>query len=272
MRKSTILDARVPRYTSYPTAPHFHPGIGPETYRQWLSEIPSDLPLSLYFHIPFCDTLCWFCGCHTSVVNNYAPVADYCNLLQREIKLVSHALGSRHKVNHIHWGGGSPTMLRPNDIVRLNAATRRHFDVAVQAEFAVEIDPRGLNNDVVTALAAAGLTRASIGVQDCNPLVQKAINRIQSPEETSLAITMLRDAGVESINLNLLYGLPQQTLEGWANTLRFAVEMTPDRLSVFGYAHLPSFKRHQALISAASLPDADTRLCQVEMAAQISRR
>ena len=269
MQTSDIFEAKVPRYTSYPTAPHFHAGIGPDVYWRWLKGLDPEAPLSLYLHIPFCDTLCWFCGCHTSVVNNYAPVADYCDLLLAEMALVARALGGRRKVSHIHWGGGSPTMLRPDDIARLNAATRGHFDVADEAEFAVEIDPRGLTQESVDALAKAGLTRASIGVQDCDPAVQKAINRLQTSEETFAVVAMLRTAGVRSINLDLLYGLPLQTLKSWENTLHFALGLDPDRLAVFGYAHLPSFKKHQALISAAQLPDTDTRLCQVEMAGQI---
>ena len=269
MQASQIFEAKVPRYTSYPTAPHFHAGIGPDDYKRWLAEIDPASPLSLYLHIPFCDRLCWFCGCHTSVVNNYSPVAEYCDLLLREMALVTGALERRHKVHHIHWGGGSPTMLHPSDIARLNVATRRHFDVMKDAEFAVEIDPRGLTQASVDALAKAGLTRASIGVQDCDPGVQKAINRPQTMEETQATVAMLRAAGVQSINLDLLYGLPLQTLKGWENTLHFALSLKPDRLSVFGYAHLPTFKKHQGLISSNQLPDVNTRLCQAEMAAQV---
>jgi len=269
MRTSEIFEAKVPRYTSYPTAPHFHGGVGPDVYRKWLQELDPEAPLSLYLHIPFCDTLCWFCGCHTSVVNNYAPVADYCDLLLKEMALVADALGARRKVSHIHWGGGSPTMLRPADIARLMTATRKLFDVGANAEFAVEIDPRGLTQASVDALAQAGLTRASIGVQDCDPAVQKAINRLQTDQETKAVVEMLRAAGVQSINLDLLYGLPLQTLQSWERTLHFALRLEPDRLAVFGYAHLPSFKKHQALISASQLPDTNMRLCQAELAGQI---
>lgn len=269
MQTSEILEAKVPRYTSYPTAPHFHPGVGPDVFRRWLEALPTETSLSIYLHIPFCDTLCWFCGCHTSVVNNYAPVAEYCDLLLREMALVARALGPRRKVGHIHWGGGSPTMLHPDDIARLDAATRDHFDIIEQAEFAVEVDPRGLTQASVDALARAGLTRASVGVQDCDPSVQKAINRLQTEEETRTGIAMLRAAGVRSVNLDLLYGLPLQSLKSWKSTLQFALNLDPDRLSVFGYAHMPSFKKHQALISAAQLPDTNTRLRQAEMAGQI---
>jgi len=269
MLKSDLFAARVPRYTSYPTAPHFHNGIDHSVYRDWLSGLPAETPLSLYLHIPFCDTLCWFCGCHTTVVNHYAPVNEYCGLLGREMALVAEALGSRRLVKHIHWGGGSPTLLQPETVRRLSAELRNRFDIATDAELAVEIDPRGLTQACVDTFAHAGLTRASIGLQDCDPTVQKAINRIQSREETALAITMLRLAGVKSINLDLLYGLPNQTMKSWEETLRFALELAPDRLAVFGYAHVPSFKKHQALIPERLLPDLETRLLQAEMANQI---
>ena len=261
--------ARVPRYTSYPTAPHFHAGIDQGVYRQWLAALPATTPLSLYLHIPFCDTLCWFCGCHTTVVNQYAPVKDYCDLLTKEVALLAETLGPGRPVRHIHWGGGSPTMLQPDDIGRVMQALRHHFDIADDAEFAVEIDPRGLTQDCVNAFAAAGLTRASIGLQDINPQVQNAINRIQSREETARAVAMLRGAGVKSINLDLLYGLPKQTLKSWVETLHSALELEPDRLAVFGYAHVPAFKKHQALIPEHLLPDLETRLCQVKLASKI---
>jgi len=266
---SELFAANVPRYTSYPTAPHFHGGIDQAIYRGWLGGLPAETPLSLYLHVPFCDTLCWFCGCHTSAVNNYAPVRDYCDLLLREIDLVAEALASRHAVRHIHWGGGSPSMLRPEDIARLDRALRSRFDVTEDAEVAVEIDPRGLRAETVAAFARAGLTRASIGVQDCDPAVQKAINRLQSRDETMAAVAMLRTAGIPSINIDLLYGLPNQTMESWKATLHFALELNPDRLAVFGYAHVPAFKKHQALIPASLLPDIGMRLGLAEMATQI---
>lgn len=269
MLKSEIFAARVPRYTSYPTAPHFHAGIDQAVYRQWLGDLPVETPLSLYLHIPFCDTLCWFCGCHTTIVNHYAPVRDYCDLLAKEVALVAKALGSTRTARHIHWGGGSPTMLQSDDLDRLHETLRENFDIAPDAELAVEIDPRGLTQVCVDAFARAGLTRASIGLQDVDPTVQKAINRIQTREETARAVAMLRQAGIKSINLDLLYGLPNQTLGTWEETLHFALELKPDRLAIFGYAHVPFFKKHQALIPERLLPDLETRLCQVEMANQI---
>lgn len=261
-----MFSAKVPRYTSYPTAPHFHAGIDARAYGAWLGSIPQDQPLSLYVHIPFCDTLCWFCGCHTTAVTSYKPVTDYCALLLQEMELVTRALQTRRRVNHIHWGGGSPTMLRIPEISRLNEAIRGHFDVAPDAEFGIEIDPRGLEPSAVKALKTAGVTRASIGLQDCDPKVQRAINRVQSDEETTQAIFLLREAGIASLNIDLVYGLPHQTLASWEKTLDFALRLDPDRLAVFGYAHVPQFKKHQALIPEDALPDIELRFQLAELA------
>ncbi len=261
-----LFSANVPRYTSYPTAPHFHSGIGEAQYRNWLAGLAPNQPLSLYLHIPFCDTLCWFCGCHTSVVNNYGPVRDYVSLLAKEIELVAAAGAAGHPVTHIHWGGGSPTILQVGDIERLNRLLRDRFDVLPDAEFAIEIDPRSLDIATVKALAKAGLTRASIGLQDCDLMVQRAINRIQTDEETITALDMLRGEGVESLNLDLVYGLPRQSLASWESTLDFALWLNPDRFAVFGYAHVPKFKKHQALIPENLLPDRESRFRMAELA------
>ena len=263
---AALFSANVPRYTSYPTAPHFHAGMDAAVYGEWLAALPPDMPLSLYFHIPFCDTLCWFCGCHTSVVNNYAPVRDYVRLLRAEIALVGAALKQRRTVSHIHWGGGSPTMLSPQDIALLDSTLRAHFELLPDAEYGIEIDPRGLSEETVLALKSAGVTRASIGLQDCDPEVQRAINRIQTEAETRAAMALLRANDVRSINLDLVYGLPKQTLKSWERTLEFAVSLAPDRLSVFGYAHVPQFKKHQALIPADTLPSLEARFQQAEFA------
>lgn len=261
-----LLSANVPRYTSYPTAPHFHTGIDSARYCAWLGALPVKTSLSIYLHVPFCDTLCWFCGCNTTVINNYGPVQSYCDMLQREVAMVSAALSGCHRVSHIHWGGGSPTLLSTDDITRLNDRIRRHFDVLPDAEFAIEIDPRGFNQAMAQALKAAGVTRASIGLQDSDPAVQCAINRIQSNKETTYAIELLRVAGIKSLNVDLIYGLPRQTLSGWRRTLDFAIWLNPDRLAVFGYAHVPQFKKHQALIPAELLPDVELRMQQSELA------
>ncbi|MBS0274704.1 MAG: oxygen-independent coproporphyrinogen III oxidase [Proteobacteria bacterium] len=261
-----LIATRVPRYTSYPTAPHFHSGIDHNIYRGWLAEIEPGLPLSLYCHIPFCDTLCWFCGCHTTVVNRYEPVIAYRDLLLKEIGLVSAALSPDHPVTHIQWGGGSPTMLEAGDIALLSRALRDHFNVTKNCEFAVEIDPRGFSEATAQAFMAAGLTRASIGLQDSDPTVQRAINRIQSNEETARVVTMLRNSGIASINLDLVYGLPHQNIERFRRTAEFALSLDPDRIATFGYAHVPHFKKHQQLIPESALPGIEERLAEAQLA------
>ncbi|HEY0283447.1 MAG TPA: oxygen-independent coproporphyrinogen III oxidase [Rhizomicrobium sp.] len=260
-----LFSARVPRYTSYPTAPHFHAGVTGEIFREWLAALPQGR-LSLYLHVPFCDTLCWFCGCHTKIVNHYSPLASYLELLLNEIKTVSAVIGPGHPVTHIHWGGGSPTMLSPGDVKRLADTLKAHFEIAPGAEFAIEIDPRGLENEMIAALAEAGVNRASIGVQDCDETVQRAINRIQSIEVTRSAVERLRAAGIGALNIDLIYGLPHQTQANVARTIDMALTLTPQRFAVFGYAHVPHFKKHMRLIDEKALPGAAERLAQFELA------
>jgi oxygen-independent coproporphyrinogen-3 oxidase len=268
-QESALLSARVPRYTSYPTAPHFHAGIDATVYKGWLGSLPDESALSLYLHIPFCDTLCWFCGCHTRVVNNYRPVAGYLHWLNEEISLVAEALHFPRPVTHLHWGGGSPTLLSPSDIRKLGANLRSRFAVADNAEFAVEIDPRGLSDETIAALAAAGVTRASIGVQDCDPAVQRAINRVQPFPVTESAVQRLRRAGIGAINIDLVYGLPHQTVAHVEYTIAAMLPLRPQRFAIFGYAHVPSFKKHQQLIRADALPGAGERHAQYLAAAAL---
>ena len=260
--------APVPRYTSYPTAPHFHPGVTAADYRAWLGEVRDGDSLSLYLHVPFCAEMCWYCGCHTKVVRRYDPIADYLTLLEREIDLVAEAIPARPRISHVHWGGGTPTMLSPGDFLRLTERLRDRFAFDAASEMAVEIDPRGLTEDKVAALAAAGVTRASLGVQDFNPDVQAAINRLQPYGMTAEAVNALRAAGIEAINFDLMYGLPRQSLEDVLRTVDQAVALEPDRLAVFGYAHVPWMKRHQQMIDEAELPGPLERLEQAEAAAE----
>jgi oxygen-independent coproporphyrinogen-3 oxidase len=259
-----LLEARVPRYTSYPTAPHFHAGITSEVYRGWLTQLDADTPLSLYVHVPFCDTLCWFCGCHTSVVNGYSPVRDYLGYLLRELELIGELVQGR--VTHIHWGGGSPTILQPGDVRRLSSDIRNRIEVSPDADFAVEIDPRGFDSEMAQALADAGITRASIGVQDFDPVVQHAINRLQSAETTAHAVRLLRDQGIDRLNVDLIYGLPHQTSQGLRGTIEAVLALEPNRLAVFGYAHVPHFKKHQNLIPLEVLPGFAERFEQASLA------
>jgi oxygen-independent coproporphyrinogen-3 oxidase len=253
---------RLPRYTSYPTAPHFSAAIGPETYTEWLKAIPRDASASLYLHVPFCRSMCWYCGCHTSVVRRDEPISAYVAALRSELDLVSRQIERRMQVSHIHFGGGTPTIMAPELFVDLIGAIRQDFFVLPSAEIAVEIDPRTLTSRMIDALGLAGVNRASLGVQSFDPLVQRAINRVQSFEETANATTGLRRAGITGVNFDLIYGLPHQTLASCLDTVRRCVELRPDRFSVFGYAHVPTFKKHQRKIAEAWLPDSLARLDQ----------
>lgn len=259
----------LPRYTSYPTAPHFHTGIGNDTYRAWLGALAPDATLSLYLHVPFCDTLCWFCGCHTKITRQYAPIAAYMGTIYQEIAAVAAALPAGLRVRQVHWGGGSPTILTPDDMRHAGRILHDAFAFAPDADFAVEVDPRGLDQARVEALAAIGLSRVSLGVQDFDPAVQVAINRVQSFEETEAAVRMFRAAGVGSLNIDALYGLPGQHVQQVLGTMALIVRLRPDRIALFGYAHVPWMKRHQTLIDEAALPGLTERHMEAEAAAEL---
>ncbi len=259
--------ARVPRYTSYPTAPHFHPGIDEAAYRGWLAEVAADATLSLYLHVPYCQQLCWYCGCNAQVANRGERVHAYADSLEREITLVAEALGAKRRVSHIHWGGGTPTMLSADDFRSSTAVLRACFAVTPDAEIAVEIDPRTLDHAKAAALGDAGVTRASLGVQDLTPEVQTAINRFQPLEQVAEAVSQLRASGIGAINFDLMYGLPHQTETASAHTVDQVVALEPDRVTVFGYAHVPWMKRHQRMIDEDALPDASARMAQADAAA-----
>lgn len=256
----------VPRYTSYPTAPHFHAGIGNADYRQWLAALQDDATLSLYLHIPFCDRLCWFCACHTKQTLRYTPVARYLPALHAEIDGVARLLAGHGRVVAIHLGGGSPSLLAPADLLALNKLLRNRFAMSPAMEFSIEIDPNDVDDSRCDALAAIGITRVSLGVQDFNPRVQAAINRLQSYEQTKSVVDAMRRRGVGSINLDVLYGLPHQTVHSVEATVQQALSLQPDRLAVFGYAHVPWMKTHQRLIDEAALPDIDERFEQAQAA------
>jgi oxygen-independent coproporphyrinogen-3 oxidase len=259
--------APVPRYTSYPTAAHFTPEVEHETYRQWLSVLPEASQLSLYVHIPFCDTLCWFCGCNTKATQRYAPVAKYLPVLHDEITHVAELIGNSHSVTHLHWGGGSPNILNAKDIGILAEHLKSYFPLKPNAEFAVEIDPRGLREDQVEALARSGVNRVSIGVQDFSEEVQVAINRMQSYETTKHAVDLFRAHGISSINIDLIYGLPHQTVQRLDRTIAQALTLDPDRVAVFGYAHLPTRMKHQRQIPPETLPGLIDRYHSANLAA-----
>ena len=259
-------DLRVPRYTSYPTAPHFNDDVDGGRYRNWLSELDGGLDLSLYFHIPFCDSMCWFCGCYTKIVNRYEPIREYLEVLLAEVDLVANALPGRFAAGHAHWGGGSPTMLTGEDWRRIIDKLHDRFDTGPETEFAVELDPRDTTEEYVAALASAGVNRTSIGVQDFHPEVQQAINRIQPFDVTQRVIGWLRDHGIERLNMDLMYGLPHQTVERVVDQVDLAVRLAPNRVALFGYAHVPWMKTHQKMIDEATLPDAAERWAQFEAA------
>ena len=257
-------EARLPRYTSYPTAPRFSPAVDADAYGDWLAAAAPEKPASLYLHIPFCRSMCWYCGCHTTITQRDQPILDYLDMLREEIRLVSARTRAPLNINHVHFGGGTPTIMQPEEFLALVGLLREGFDFADTAEIAVEIDPRTLEPEMARALGEAGVRRASLGVQSFDPVVQKAINRIQSEEQTMDAVTRLRDAGVDSINFDLIYGLPHQTVESCISTAQAAVRMAPERFAVFGYAHIPTFKKHQKLIDEKALADAEGRVAQAE--------
>ncbi len=257
----------VPRYTSYPTAPHFHAGIGDAEYAGWLKALPAGTDLSLYVHVPFCDRLCWFCGCHTKQVLRYDPIAAYLPFVHKEMETVAGLAAGRGRAIALHLGGGSPSMLRPDDLIALSSRVRALFDAGTGLEFSIEIDPNDMTPERYDAFAAAGVTRISVGVQDFDPRVQQAINRLQSFEQTRDVVEGMRRRGVASVNLDVLYGLPFQTLGSLQRTIELALAMNPDRLALFGYAHVPWMKTHQRMIDETALPDAAERLRQSTAAA-----
>lgn len=261
---------RAPRYTSYPTAVQFTPAVTARQYSAWLRGLNRKTgPVSAYLHIPFCDRMCWYCGCNTAVVNRRGPIEDYVARLLGEIDLVAETVGERLEIGNIHFGGGTPNMLAPEEIGAILARLRLKFDIAPAAEIAAEIDPCTLTEDWVRAAAAGGLNRASLGVQDFDPDVQKAINRIQPYETTARAVALLREAGAGSLNMDLIYGLPRQTLEGLERNIDKALALGPDRLSLFGYAHVPWMKAHQKLIREDELPDSRLRYRMQRRAADL---
>ncbi len=259
----------VPRYTSYPTAAQFGDGVSEGDVRGWLSAVPSGEPVSVYVHIPFCEQLCWYCGCHTSIPNGYGRIGAYLETLNREIELWSDALGDSGGAGHIHLGGGSPNALNGPDLVDLLARLKRRFRARPDAEICVELDPRALTSGRIAALGTSGVTRASLGVQTLAPHVQEAVNRIQPASMISDAVQGLRAAGITAINMDLMYGLPGQTMEDIRTAAAFAAAEGASRIAVFGYAHVPWFARHQKAIPGSALPGPEARAEQAEETARI---
>lgn len=252
--RAGLFSRSAPRYTSYPTAPQFHEGVGPSQMADWLGRLSPDTGLSLYLHVPFCERLCWFCACRTQGVRNHAPVAAYVDTLLQEIDLVARQLPAKGKVRKLHWGGGTPTILNAEEITRLGAALRESFDLS-ETEFSVEIDPTCIDPGRMDALIAAGLNRASLGIQDFAPEVQAAIGREQSFETTRDVIAALRAHGIASVNADLVYGLPAQTPGRLHDTLDKLLSLDPTRIALFGYAHVPWMSRRQRMIREDLLPN-----------------
>ncbi len=255
-----------PRYTSYPPATKFTEAV------QWPDIAPliqqtndEQRDLSLYFHIPFCETLCWYCGCTTVITLNHAQGASYVDCLDKEMAAMSANINSRRKVVQLHWGGGSPTFLAPDEIRALGRSIRKRFTFAEDIEAGVEVDPRRLTRDHIAALREAGFNRASIGVQDFDPRVMESVHRIQPRELTDQVLGWIRDAGFKSVNFDLIYGLPNQTEESFSRTLDSVIELAPDRLAVFSYAHVPWVKPAQKILEQKILPPPEVKLQLLKM-------
>lgn len=249
-----------PRYTSYPTAPYFQTEFGEVDWGNALEEPATGRGLSLYAHIPFCDSLCYYCGCNMVATRDYEKTRPYLAAIEREMAETARRIDTGRVAHQLHWGGGTPTYLNPEDIRSLMATMRRHFRIAPDAEISCEVDPRELTRAHLEALRESGFNRVSFGVQDMDPAVQQAVNRIQSADLIRQVMDWSHELGFSSVNLDLIVGLPKQTVESFRRTLSQVVGWAPDRLAVFAYAHVPWMKKHQQLIRDADLPDAAARL------------
>ena len=261
-----LFDARVPRYTSYPTAPHFAGGVRPDTFIQWVEAIPAGSEISLYLHVPFCRRLCWFCACRTQGTSSDLPVLAYAKTLKAEIALLKRHLAPGVKLSRLHWGGGTPTLLPAATMQDLAETVFTAVPLAEGAEFSVEIDPNEIDAARLDALAAAGMNRASIGVQDFDPEIQKTIGREQSYELTKQVADMIRDRGIRSLNADILYGLPFQTNSRIADSVQKLLTLNPDRVALYGYAHVPWMSRRQQMIPSDAMPTPQERLALFETA------
>ena len=255
-----------PRYTSYPPATKFSDALTwPQLEEKIAANNKTERDLSLYFHLPFCETLCWFCGCTTVITLNHKQGEIYLNHLEKEVAQMAARLNPKRKVVQLHWGGGSPTFLSPDEIRRLGKIIRKHFKFSDDIEAGVEIDPRRLSYEHVVALREVGFNRASLGVQDFDPKVQEAVHRTQPRAMTQQVLDWVRAAGFTSVNFDLIYGLPFQTVESFSRTLDAVLEMKPDRLAVFSYAHVPWVKPAQKILEQKILPPAEVKLELLKM-------
>ncbi len=258
-----------PRYTSYPTAPVWDEAFGPERFKAKIIETNSgkDLPpLSLYFHIPFCFSLCFYCGCHSIITKNRGHAGEYTSYLKREMENISPYINKDRKVIQLHWGGGSPDFLSPSEMEVLYGCIADNFTIAKDAELGVELDPRETTLDHLKALKGLGFNRISMGVQDFDPAVQKAVNRIQPEDITRRLVTWCRELGFYSVNTDLIYGLPYQTVESFKKTSDTVIDINPDRIAMFNYAHVPWMKKHQKMMKEDTLPHGREKLEILKMA------
>jgi oxygen-independent coproporphyrinogen-3 oxidase len=258
-------ERNVPRYTSYPTAPHFTAAIGPDVYRSWLAVMPAKATLSLYLHVPYCTEICLYCGCNTKAARRRDPIDRYAEMLAKEIDLVAAATG-RRQVVHLHWGGGTPSILGERHLRRLMRKLQSAFDLSTLREHAIELDPRRMSAALAHTFADIGVNRASLGVQDFSPRVQRAIGRVQPFDLVATAVADLRNAGIGRINIDLMYGLPLQTVEDVRHNTQLAAALAPQRIAIFGYAHVPWLKANQRRIDEATLPGLSVRITQAKTA------
>lgn len=257
-----------PRYTSYPTAPQWSDSIGADTYRERLSRVPADVPLALYVHIPFCESLCYYCGCNIKITHDRGVSSPYSGVCVEEAAQVARALGRRQPVNQISWGGGTPTFLSPEEMATLFEGLTGHFELQPDAEVSIEVDPRATTAEHLSVLKRVGFNRISLGVQDFDPEVQRAVNRVQTVDMTAGMVRDCRSLGFKGINLDLIYGLPLQTEERFARTVDTVLQIRPDRIALYNYAHLPSMIPHQKILEKYEMPDAGTRVRLFEAAYQ----
>ncbi len=258
-------DQSGPRYTSYPTVAQFHGNITEADYQRWAkhsNEDPIPRSLSLYFHIPFCDTVCFYCACTKVVTKNHTRAIEYLQHLYKEIALQARLFDRDRSVEQLHWGGGTPTFLENDQILDLMAVTSRYFSLRDDdmGEYSIEIDPRSVDAEKLSILRECGFNRISLGVQDFNPDIQRAVNRLQSSEITQSAIESARGLGFKSVNIDLMYGLPLQTIDTFTETLKQTIAMSPDRIAVYNYAHLPERFKPQRRIAESDLPSPDEKL------------
>lgn len=264
-KEAISLERTAPRYTSYPTAPHFGPAVDEGTYASWLNDLSRSNALSFYLHVPFCEKICLYCGCNTKATRRVEPIELYAERLIGEINLVAENTACR-KLVHLHWGGGTPSILGSDRLREIVAQLAARYDLSVLREHAIELDPRFVTKTLAAALVDIGVTRASLGVQDLSDHVQQAIGRIQPLTLVQRAVDILREVGIDQINIDLMYGLPKQSEQDVQRTAILAHQLKPQRLAVFGYAHVPWFKSHQRLLSEAMLPASAERFAQAKAA------